>query len=139
MIREVDNYYFYIRQVEMLNDTSVLKAYKVKMGDKHNIYGAINIPPELMIYYKDLVLEQNEKTIFGQEIAKLNDVLVNAQLMELYTMTYERVKDEDYYAYVFNIRYKWEACTPSAIITYSAVTLGAVVALVWLIASHWPF
>ncbi len=117
MLREVDNYYFFMRQAEIFSDSGELKHYKLKMNDKHGIYGAINLPPELLLYHKGEELEQLEKTYFGNEMSKLNDVFIKYDIIELYKIDFERIKDDDYYAYVFNIRYKWNHCNPGTVVT----------------------
>ena len=48
MLREIDNYYYFIRQLEILKDSGELKHYVLKINDKHCMYGAINLPPELL-------------------------------------------------------------------------------------------
>lgn len=117
MLREIDNYYFFIRQMEILADTGELRHYKLKMNEKHGIYGAINLPPELLLYNRGEELEQLEKTFFGNEMAKFNDVMMKLDVIELYKVDYERLKTEDYYAYVFCISYKWRLCNRTSITT----------------------
>ena len=129
MFREVDNFYFFIRQMEMFADSGELKQYKLKMNEKHCIYGAINLPPELLLYNNDKDLEQLEKTFFGNEMKKLNDVMLKYDIMELYSIEFERVKTDDFYAYVFNIRYKWNHCSTGSVTT-AIVMSAAVVASV---------
>ena len=129
MFREVENFYFFIRQMEMFADSGELKQYKLKMNEKHCIYGAINLPPELLLYNNDKDLEQLEKTFFGNEMKKLNDVMLKYDIMELYSIEFERVKTDDFYAYVFNIRYKWNHCSTGSVTT-AIVMSAAVVASV---------
>ena len=132
MLREIDNYYYFIRQVEIMDDTNVLKQNKLKRNDKHSIYGAINLPPELLLYNNEKDLEQLEKTFFGNEMVKISDVFVQYDIIELYHISYERVKTDDYYAFVFNINYKWNHCNPRSIVAYSiaiALLVAAVVKL----------
>jgi hypothetical protein len=130
MFKEIDNYYFYIRQIEMFDDTGEMRHRKLKLNDKHEIYGAINMPVELLMYHKQEDLEQLEKTYFGNEMAQYNDVFLKYDIMELYKIEFERVKTEDYYAYVFNIRFNWNHCTRKNVITAIALTLGALGAIV---------
>jgi len=131
MLKEIDNYYFYIRQIEMFNDTGEMRHRMLKMNDKHEIYGAINIPVELLMYNKQEDLDQLEKTYFGNEMAQYNDVFLKYDIMELYKIEFERVKTEDYYAYVFNIKYKWNHCNrksiTNAVMTF-VLAIGAIVA-----------
>lgn len=131
MLREIDNYYFYIRQIEMFNDTGEMQKRMLKLNDKHEIYGAINMPVELLMYNKQEDLEQLEKTYFGNEMSQYNDVFTRYDIMELYKIEFERIKTDDYYAYVFNIKYKWNYCTRKSVtnaILKFLVLLGAVVA-----------
>lgn len=134
MLREIDNYYYFIRQVEVMDDTGVLRHNKLKRNSKHSIYGAINLPPELLLYNSEKDLEQLEKTFFGNEMVKISDVFVQYDIIELYDISYERVKTEDYYAYVFNINYKWNHCNTRSIIAYSIGVLLALAATAKLVA-----
>ena len=128
MLREIDNYYYFMRQIEILKDTGELNHYKLKSNEKHAIYGAINMPPELLLYHKNDELETLEKTYFGNEMSKLNDVFIRFDILELYAIDYERIKTDDYYAYVFNIQYRWKYCNVRSISTTIIgilATLGA--------------
>ena len=127
MFKEIDNYYFFKRQVEIFADSGELKHYKMKMSDTHTVFGAINLPPELLLYNTGEDLDQLEKTFFGNEMAKLNDALVTYDIMELYRIEFERIKTDDYYAYVFNISYKWEHCNRG---TVTAVVIAALLMVV---------
>ena len=135
MWREIDNYYFFIRQIEIMEDAGELKRYKLKMNDRHSIYGAINLPPELLLYHREDELEQLEKTFFGNEMLKLNDTFIEYDIIELYLIDYERVKNDDYYAYVFNITYKWNHCNRGTIITAALSTVAALAAVSY--AAYW--
>jgi len=117
MFKEIDNYYFFMRQTEMFSDSGELKHYKLKINDRHGIYGAINMPPELLMYHRDDELDQLEKTYFGNEMSKLNEAFIKYDIMELYKIEFERIKNDDYYAYVFNIKYKWNHCNANTITT----------------------
>lgn len=135
MLREIDNYYYFLRQVELADDCGELKHYKLKRNEKHYVYGAINMPPELLLYNNEEDLAQLEKTFFGSEMTKLNDLFIKYNLIELYKIEFERIKDENYYAYVFNLKYKWQHCSTSSVITSILLTAGAVSGLVYLITA----
>jgi hypothetical protein len=132
MLREIDNYYFFMRQVEIMEDTGVLKHNKIKRNEDHAIYGAINMPPELLMYHNEVELDRLEKTFFGNEMTKISDVFLQYDIIELYKIEYERIKTDDYYAYVFNIKYKWQFCNPVSVITYSVGICLAVATAAWL-------
>lgn len=133
MLREIDNYYYFIRQLEILKDSGELKHYVLKINDKHCMYGAINLPPELLLYHKGDDLEQLEKTFFGNEMMKLNEMFTKCDIMELYKIEFERVKNDDYYAYVFNIKYKWHYCNLSSIFRASLSALAIAAGLAYLV------
>ena len=140
MLREIDNYYFFIKQMEIFADSGQLRHYKLKMNEKHAVYGAINLPPELLIYNKGDELAQLEKTFFGNEIAKLNDIIHEYSIIELYRIEYERIKTDDYYAFVFSISYRWNLCNARSIAFTSAWLLSAVSAAIYglvYVISHW--
>lgn len=136
MLREIDNYFFFLRQLELLADTGELKHYMLKKNDKeHCIYGAINLPPELLMYNKGTDLEMMEKTYFGNEMAKMNQSMVEHEIIELYRIEYDRVKTDDYYAYVFSISYMWKLCNWRSISFTLAWILSAIAAVVYGIIS----
>lgn len=129
MIREIDNYFFFIHRIELIAENVDLRKYSLRTSKKHSIYGAVNMPPELLLCNNEKELEQMEKTYFGSEISRLNEMLIEYQLVELYCVDFERVKTDDYYAYVFDIRFAWKYCIRRNII-YVALALLSTLAVV---------
>ena len=122
MAKEIDNYFFYIKQIEVMAATEDAKHYKLHVNAGHGLYGAVNMQPEMLLYYKGEELDKLEKTLLGSELSRMNSLFEKYGLMELYKVEYDRIKDDEFYAYVFQISYKWNHCNKKSIISLIATT-----------------
>ena len=133
MVREIDNYFFYIKQIEIMAATEDAKHYKLHVNKRHALYGAVNMQPEMLLYYKGEELDKLEKTLLGSELARMNSLFEKYGLMELYKVEFDRIKDDEYYAYVFQIAYKWNHCNRSSVVSFviaTAIVLTGIAAAV---------
>jgi hypothetical protein len=93
----------YSKILDSLNDEGKLKAVGLKKeGDK--LYVGINLNPELLIY-NDETQESAELKFISDKLKVYTDFLQKEGVLDSVIADYDRVKTDDYYGYVVQIRF----------------------------------
>lgn len=121
ILRELNNFVYYKRTARELNRTNQLQSRNLKIDWVGRLYTAINIQPELLLYYKDTELIKHEKLYVGNEISKLNDFFFNMGLLELVKVKFKRIYDSSHYAYLIYTKFAWKEITFGWLMWYSII------------------
>jgi hypothetical protein len=114
----------YSKILDSLNDEGKLKAVGLKKeGDK--LYVGINLNPELLIY-NDETQESAELKFISDKLKVYTDFLQKEGVLDSVIADYDRVKTDDYYGYVVQIRFDMRDYSRSKYI-YSLVYFPSIV------------
>ncbi len=93
----------YSKILDSLNSDGKLKAIGLKKeGD--NLYIGINLNPELLIY-NDETQESAELKFISDKLKAYTDFLQKEGILDSVIANYDRVKTDDYYGYVVQIKF----------------------------------
>ena len=93
----------YSRILNILDQEGKLKSIGLKKeGDR--LYVGINLNPELLIY-NDETQESAELKFISDKLKIYTDFMQKEGILDSVIADYDRVKDDDYYGYVVEIRF----------------------------------
>lgn len=136
VIRNYRNLSFYKKTMRALDKNGSLKQYGMRLDKRSRAYYVLNLEPEILMLGAE-VLELEKSRVF-ESIGKKKVVLEEAGLTEIIEARTERIKTEDYYAYLIQIKY-----LPIAGLTeifLCGVWIAAAGLIAWaasLIATNW--
>lgn len=135
-IKEYSKYKVYKKIIYDLNDSGKLEEIGFRVDDDANLYLGINLNPELLLY-SDTSQESVELKMVSEKMLKYNDFLTKEGILDVITVDYDRVKSEDFYGYVLQIKFDFKNFNRNEVVwsvSYlSTLTLGVISLLVWLI------
>lgn len=102
--KEVSNYRFYRKKIKELEKSGALEQKAMRADMLKRVYFVINLLPETLLAGQDS--ELLERSRVTEAIAERNQIFMKDNLLELVEADYERIKTEDYYAYLIWIRYR---------------------------------
>jgi hypothetical protein len=124
----------YSRILNILDQEGKLKSIGLKKeGDR--LYVGINLNPELLIY-NDETQESAELKFISDKLKIYTDFMQKEGILDSVIADYDRVKDDDYYGYVVEIRFDTRDYSRSKFIyalSYFptiAISISAIVALI---------
>lgn len=116
-ITDLLNYIKYRKIVEELRVSNKLEVIGFSIDSDYNLYIGIDLNPELLLY-SDLSQESVELKLISEKIKKYTDFLTKEGILDYVKVEYDRIKNEDYYGYILQIRYDFKDYKLS-ILTYS--------------------
>ena len=125
-VKEINNYIFYLQKAKNLQNTGVLRAYNVKLDSFRNMYTAINMKPELLMYYEKQELLRFELEFIGNEFTKLENMLGKNHLLDIITFKHKRILDADHYAYKLISRFRWREISILWVMWYAFYVWGTI-------------
>ena len=128
MSREVSNFYFFKKQIKIISESSKGSIFNLKINYKGELYTAINLEPELRMYHTGKELEGIEKTYVGSRLAQFNEMFTEHEILEMVKLRWKRVFDNDYYAYIVHIKFRWKETSVAWILWY-ILYIGAIIIL----------
>lgn len=135
-IKEYSKYKVYKKIIYDLNDLGKLEEIGFRVDDDANLYLGINLNPELLLY-SDTSQESVELKMVSEKMLKYNDFLTKEGILDAITVDYDRVKSEDFYGYVLQIKFDFKNFNRNEVVwsvSYlSTLTLGVISLLVRLI------
>lgn len=106
--QELDVFFKYISALRQMKKDKVLGQGKELRKDYRNrLYFVVNIPPEFLIEENKTELSRLETEFLKHEIKKFNDLFLQYSILDIIQMKNDKIFNEDYYAYVMTIKYKW--------------------------------
>ena len=96
----------------------------------------INLNPELLLY-SDTSQESVELKMISEKMLKYNDFLTKEGILDVITVDYDRIKSEEFYGYILQIRFNDREFSKKEVIwgiSYLSVlflgTVGAALAII---------
>lgn len=126
LLKDISNYQFYRKQIKSIEAAGFFESKKIRTDWLRRVYYVVNLEPELQLATGDLI--DLEKSRVFDSVSKIQGVFADHNLTEIVEVTSNRIKTEDYYAYLVTIKYRVESNGANF---FSAVILG--VLLYWLI------
>ena len=131
-VTDLFNYLKYRKIIEELKESNKLEVIGFSIDANYNLYIGIDLNPELLLY-SDLSQESVELKLISEKIKKYTDFLTKEGILDYVKVEYDRVKNEEYYGYILQIKYDFKNYKLSTL-TYSILYfltiiggLGAVV------------
>lgn len=106
-VNDLLNYIKYRKIIEELRESNKLEAIGFSIDANYNLYIGIDLNPELLLY-SDLSQESVELKLISEKIKKYTDFLTKEGILDYVKVEYDRVKNEEYYGYILQIRYDFK-------------------------------
>ncbi len=114
---EIQVYFRYKTGLKQMERDKILGEGKELRKDYINrLFFVINIPPEFLVEEDKTELDRLETEYLKYEIKRFNELFLNYSILDIIEMKTEKIFNEDYYAYIMKIRYKWNETKLSWII-----------------------
>jgi len=84
-----------------------IKAIGFSVDSSGNLYLGIDLNPELLLY-SDVSQESVELKMISEKMKKYTEFLTKEGILDAVRVDYDRVKTEEYYGYVLQIRYDFK-------------------------------
>ena len=130
LTNEANNYFFYKRNLVKLDNDGILRNYHINL-QRDKMFFVVNLKPEVLLLSANEI-SNHEQLVVSNEILKIENVLSKYELYDLLKFTYDRILNEQFYAYgvscEFNVRFwkKWN------IIYVSSYILTIIVGILYL-------
>jgi hypothetical protein len=119
-----------------LNAAGKLEEIGFRSDSDANLYLGINLNPELLLY-SDTSQESVELKMISEKMLKYNDFLTKEGILDVITVDYDRIKSEEFYGYILQIRFNDREFSKKEVIwgiSYLSVlflgTVGAALAII---------
>lgn len=103
-VRNIVNHRFYKSQVKKLKNDGSLKQLSMRLDMRSRAYYILNLEPETLMAGAE-ALELERSRVF-ESLSLRKPIFEKAELGELIEAKTERIKTEDYYAYLIQIKYR---------------------------------
>lgn len=106
-INEYSKYQRYKKIIYELNESGKLSEIGFKVDDDANLYLGINLNPELLLY-SETSQESVELKMVSDKMLKYNDFLTKEGILDVITVDYDRVKNDDFYGYILQVKFDFK-------------------------------
>lgn len=131
-VSEYKKYRRYKKIIYDLTETGKLEQIGFRSDEEGNLYLGINLNPELLLY-SDTSQESVELKMISEKMLKYNDFLTKEGILDVITVDYDRIKTEEFYGYVLQIKFDFKNFSRKEVIwaiSYlSTLAIGSVVSL----------
>lgn len=103
-LNEFRKHQTYKKIIYDLNAAGKLEEIGFRVDPDANLYLGINLNPELLLY-SDTSQESVELKMISEKMLKYNDFLTKEGILDVITVDYDRIKSEEFYGYVLQIRF----------------------------------
>lgn len=135
-INEYSKYQKYKKIIYELNELGKLSEIGFKVDDDANLYLGINLNPELLLY-SETSQESVELKMVSDKMLKYNEFLTKEGILDVITVDYDRVKNDEFYGYVLQVKFDFKNFSKKEVIwavSYlSALTASVVSLLLWFV------
>lgn len=131
VFRNFSNWIFYRKQIKRLEMDGSLAQNGMRLDKRYRAYYVLNLEPELLIMGEETL--DLEKSRVYESLGKKKPLFEKAGLGELIEGKTERIKNELYYAYLIQIKYRPIATVWNVI--YVLLWLGALGAISYFLVS----
>ncbi len=102
--RNIINWRFYKKQMKLLNEDGSLKQNGMRLDKRSRAYYVLNLEPEILMMGEETI--ELEKSRVYESLSKKKLLLEKAGLREIIEARTERIKDDNYYAYLIQVKYR---------------------------------
>ena len=135
-LAEIKKHKTYRKIIYDLNELGKLEEIGFRVDENANLYLGINLNPELLLY-SDTSQESVELKMISEKMLKYNDFLTKEGILDVITVDYDRVKNDEFYGYVLQIKFDDRNFKRGELIwgiSYlSALTLGLITSMLIII------
>ena len=103
IIKDINNYVFYRKQISKIEAKGFFKELKARTDTLKRVYYVLNLEPETLLATGDLM--DLEKSRVFDSVSKIQRHFIDHNLVEIVDISSTRIKTEDYYAYLILIKY----------------------------------
>lgn len=103
-LNEFRKHQTYKKIIYDLNAAGKLEEIGFRSDSDANLYLGINLNPELLLY-SDTSQESVELKMISEKMLKYNDFLTKEGILDVITVDYDRIKSEEFYGYILQIRF----------------------------------
>lgn len=135
-LNEFRKHQTYKKIIYDLNAAGKLEEIGFRSDSDANLYLGINLNPELLLY-SDTSQESVELKMISEKMLKYNDFLTKEGILDVITVDYDRIKSEEFYGYILQIRFNDREFSKKEVIwgiSYLSVlflgTVGAALAII---------
>ena len=105
-INELGNYSKYKKIIFELQKEGKLNTIGLSLDSNANLYIGIDLNPELLMY-SETSQESVELKLISEKMKKYTDFLTKEGILDVIRMDYDRIKTEEYYGYVLQIKFNF--------------------------------
>lgn len=102
--RNIINWRFYKEQMKRLNEDGSLKQNGMRLDKRSRAYYVLNLEPEILMMGEETI--DLEKSRVYESLSKKKLLFEKAGLGEIIEGKTERIKDDNYYAYLIQVKYR---------------------------------
>ena len=104
VFRNFANWRFYKKQMKRLNADGSLKQNGMRLDKRNRAYYVLNLEPEILMMGEETI--DLERSRVYESLGKKKPLFEKAGLGEIIEAKTDRIKDETYYAYLVQIKYR---------------------------------
>lgn len=102
--RNFSNWLFYRKTIRRLNADGSLKQNGMRLDKRYRSYYVLNLEPEILMMGEETI--NLEKSRVFESIARKKPLFEEAGLGEIIEAKTERIKNDNYYAYLVQIKFR---------------------------------
>jgi hypothetical protein len=95
---------YYVKQMKTLDENGTLKQLGMRLDMRSRAYYILNLEPETLMMGQEVL--DLEKSRVMESINVRKPAFMKANLFEMIEIETSRIKNEDYYAYLIQIKYR---------------------------------
>ena len=95
---------YYVKQMALLERNGTLKQIGMRLDMRSRAYYILNLEPETLMMGSDVLELERSRVVESVNLRK--PTFEKADLIELIEIETSRIKDEDYYAYLIQVKYR---------------------------------
>jgi hypothetical protein len=138
-VREFRAYLFYVNTIKRLKKSGEFEKRNLRVDFLNRVYFIHNLNPEILMYgeAEEGGIERFEKQFVAESLRAHNDLFIGNELIDIVKTSTTRIKNQDYYAYLVKIGFRFRTMTFWNTI-YLIAYLGGVVWLTIFLAGKYP-
>lgn len=100
----IKNRRYYVQQMQKLAEDGTLKQMGMRLDLRSRAYYILNLEPETLMMGSEVLDLERSRVLESINLRKA--VFEKADLVELIEVETQRIKNEDYYAYLIQVKYR---------------------------------
>lgn len=121
---------YYVKQMQKLEEDGILKQMGMRLDLRRRAYYILNLEPETLMMGSEVLDLERSRVLESVNLRK--PTFEKADLLELIEIKTQRIKTEDYYAYLIQIKYRPSSTVWNLVHVISWISLLTICSI-WLI------